>query len=280
MKIIKYALVLGALLVVVAGLAACAGSEGPQGPIGPAGPPGPEGPQGPTGPEGPSGPLGPEGPAGAGATGTEYVGSAVCSGCHTDIYDTFIQSGHPWKLNPVVDGQPPDYPFTGLPELPEGYSWDDISYVIGGYNWKARFIDQDGYIITDEPGATGNEEYLNQYNFANPIIGTEAEWVTYHSGEENLPYDCGSCHTTGYSPTGNQDDLPGLVGTWAEPGITCEECHGPGGLHMQNPQGVQMLIDRDAEQCGKCHSREEIESVNASEGFIRHHEQYEELFQP
>ena len=279
MKIIKYVLVLGALLVVVAGLAACAGSEGPQGPIGPAGPPGPEGPQGPTGPEGPAGPLGPEGPAGAGATGTEYVGSAVCSGCHTDIYDTFIQSGHPWKLNPVVDGQPPDYPFTGLPELPEGYSWDDISYVIGGYNWKARFIDQDGYIITDKPGATGNEEYLNQYNFANPIVGTEAEWVTYHSGEENLPYDCGSCHTTGYSPTGNQDDLPGLVGTWAEPGITCEECHGPGGLHMQNPQGVQMLIDRDAEQCGKCHSREEVESVNASEGFIRHHEQYEELFQ-
>ena len=40
-----------------------------------------------------------------------------------------------------------------------------------------------------------------------------------------------------------------------------------------------MTIDRDAEQCGRCHSREEVESVNASGGFIRHHEQYEELFQ-
>jgi hypothetical protein len=280
MKIIKYLLVFGALLVIVAGLAACGGQEGPEGLSGPAGAPGPEGPQGPPGPEGPAGPPGSAGEAaGAASVGAEYAGSAVCAGCHTDIYDVFVQSGHGYKLNPVVNGQPPEYPFTEVSELPEGYTWDDISYVIGGYNWKARFIDQDGYIITDEPGATGNEEYLNQYNFANPNVGTEAGWTTYHSGEEDKPYDCGTCHTTGYSPTGNQDDLPGLVGTWAEPGIMCEECHGPGGLHVQNPQGVQMMVDRDAELCGQCHRRGDIESVNASGGFIRHHEQYEELFQ-
>ncbi len=279
MKIIKYGLVCAALLVIVTGLAACAGQEGPEGPFGPAGAPGPEGPQGPPGSEGPAGPAGPEGEAAVGGVGAEYVGSATCAGCHQDTYDVFMKSGHPYKLNPVVDGQPPEYPFTEVTELPEGYTWDDIAYVIGGYNWKARFIDQEGYIITDEPGASGNEEYLNQYNFANPNVGTEAGWAKYHSGEEDKPYDCGSCHTTGYSPTGNQDDLPGLVGTWAEPGITCEECHGPGGLHVQNPQGVQMTIDRDAELCGQCHRRGDIESVNASGGFIRHHEQYEELFQ-
>ena len=279
MKIIKYVLVFAAMLVIVAGLAACAGQEGPQGSSGPAGAPGPEGPQGPPGPEGPAGPAGPEGEAGTGGVGAEYAGSEVCAGCHQDIADVFMQSGHPYKLNPVVDGQPPEYPFTEVTELPEGYTWDDIAYVIGGYNWKARFINQDGYIITDAPGASGNEEYLNQYNFANPNVGTEAGWVTYHSGEEDKPYDCGSCHTTGYSPNGNQDDLPGLVGTWAEPGIMCEECHGPGGLHIQNPQGVQMTIDRDAELCGQCHRRDDIETVNASGGFIRHHEQYEELFQ-
>jgi len=279
MKIIKYGLVCAALLVIVTGLAACAGQEGPEGPFGPAGAPGPEGPQGPPGSEGPAGPAGPQGEAAVGGVGAEYIGSATCAGCHQDTNDVFMQSGHPYKLNPVVDGQPPEYPFTEVTELPEGYTWDDISYVIGGYNWKARFIDQDGYIITDEPGASGNEEYLNQYNFANPNVGTEAGWAKYHSGEVDKPYDCGSCHTTGYSPTGNQDDLPGLVGTWAEPGIMCEECHGPGGLHVQNPQGVQMTIDRDAELCGQCHRRGEIESVNASSGFIRHHEQYEELFQ-
>jgi len=188
-------------------------------------------------------------------------------------------SGHPWKLNPVINGQPPDYPFTEIPELPEGYTWEDILYVIGGYNWKARFVNLEGYIITNPPGETGDSEYLNQYNFANPIVGSDAGWVTYNSGVENKPYDCGGCHTTGYNPRSNQDDLPGLIGTWAEPGIQCEACHGPGSLHAQNPMGVALKIDRDPEMCGKCHRRGDVTEVDASGGFIQHHEQYEELFQ-
>ena len=173
----------------------------------------------------------------------------------------------------------PDYPFTKLSEPPQGYTWDDILYVIGGYNWKARFVDTEGYIITDEPGKTGNAEYLNQWNFANPVIGKDAGWVTYHSGEEKLPYNCGACHTTGYSPSGNQDDLPGLVGTWAQDGIRCEACHGSGGLHVTNPSGYSMTVERDAELCGECHRRGEVTSINAKDGFIEHHEQYEEMFQ-
>ena len=78
----------------------------------------------------------------------QYVGRQTCSECHAEINEVFMKSGHPWKLNKVVDGQPPSYPFTEVPEVPEGYTWDDITYVIGGYNWKARFIGTDGYIIT------------------------------------------------------------------------------------------------------------------------------------
>lgn len=273
-----YLIALSLLAIIL--LVACAEPEGPLGPPGPAGPAGPEGPQGPPGEEGPAGPVGAAGPAGEDATsGADYVSSAVCAGCHSEINDIFMKSGHAWKLNPVVDGQPPDYPFSELPELPEGYTWDDILYVIGGYNWKARFVDKEGYIITDIPGQSGNTGYLNQYNFANPNVGEDAGWVTYHSGEEDLPYNCGSCHTTHYLPFGNQDDIPGLEGTWAEPGVKCEECHGPGGQHVSNPQAVDMKIDREAEQCGQCHRRGEIEAVDASGGFVRHHEQYEELFQ-
>lgn len=273
----RWIIIIAALMALAAVLAACAGSEGPPGPAGPAGPAGPEGPQGPRGQEGPPGQSGEA--AGASAFASEFVGTQVCAGCHSEIYDVYIKSGHAWKLSPVENGQPPEYPFTAIPEPPQGYTWDDILYVIGGYNWKARFVDKDGYIITDEPGKAGNTEYLNQWNLANPTIRKESGWVTYNSGAERLPYDCGSCHTTGYSPQGNQDGLPGLVGTWAAPGIQCEECHGPGSLHITNPPGFAMQIDRDAEMCGQCHRRGEIESVNASEGFIQHHEQYEELFQ-
>ena len=186
-----------------------------------------------------------------------------------------MQSGHPWKLNKVVDGQPPEYPFTEVPEPPEGYTWDDITYIIGGYNWKARFIDENGFIITGDADAT------TQYNFANEVVGNDAHWVAYHPGEEKS-YDCGPCHTTGYAAwpeDAHQDDLPGLIGTWAEPGVNCEECHGPGSLHVGNPSGVALDKDRDAELCGDCHYRGAPEAIDASGGFIKHHEQYEELFQ-
>ncbi len=273
---------IGIFLLLAALVMGCAGTQGEAGPPGPPGPQGEAGPPGEPGPPGPAGPAGPQGDSGDAAVafvGAEYAGRDSCAECHQETYDVFMRSGHPFKLNLVVDGQPPEYPFTEVTEVPEGYTWDDILYVIGGYNWKYRFVDQQGFIITNPPEQTGVSDYLNQWNFANPVVGNVAGWTTYHSGEEGKPYNCGSCHTTGYSPVGNQDDLPGLVGTWSEPGIQCEECHGPGSLHAENPRGFSMEVNRDPEQCGACHRRGSVEEINAKGGFIQHHEQYEELFQ-
>ncbi len=245
------------------------------GPVGPQGEPGAGGAQGPPGPPGRDGVAGAPGPAGADGLSFEppvYVGSAACAECHEELYDVFIQSGHPYKLNKVVDGQPPEYPFTEIADPPEGYTWDDISYVIGGYNWKARFIDQDGFIITGDADAT------TQYNLWNDELEMGDEWVAYHAGEEK-PYDCGSCHTTGYTTSGNQDDLPGMIGTWAEDGVQCEECHGPGSSHVNHPMSFGMDIDRHPAACNECHSQGEVEIVEASDGFVQHHDQYGELFQ-
>ena len=244
------------------------------GPMGPAGPQGDQGPPGPDGNAGQIGAPGAPGQDGASYIPPAFVGSETCAECHEGVYDTFMQSGHPWKLTRVVDGEPPDYPFSSIPRPPEGYTWDDISYVIGGYNWKARFMDQQGYIIT---GA--DENATTQYNLPNDELGTNGRWVGYHAGEANLSYDCGACHTTGYSPEGHQDGLPGIEGTWAFPGVQCEECHGPGSLHANHPMAYGMEIDRDAAACGQCHVRGDFTEVNAADGFIQHHEQYEELFQ-
>jgi len=259
------------ITAVVTFVAACAGEPGPTGSQGPTGE---QGPPGPAGAQGEQGVPGPAGLDGLSYTPPTFIGSEACAECHQDIYDVFMLSGHPYKLNRVVNGEPPQYPFSEINDPPEGYTWDDISYVIGGYNWKARFIDQNGYIIT---GTDANA--TTQYNLENEALGLGGDWVGYHAGEENLPYDCGTCHTTGYSPIGNQDGLPGLVGTWAYDGIQCEECHGAGSQHAENPITVSVKIDRDAESCGACHSRGAVEEVNASNGFIQHHEQYEELFQ-
>lgn len=255
----------GVALVGVALLTACAGPAGPQGSAGPAGPPGPAG---------AAGPAGSPGPAGKDLTlvPTAYVGTATCQACHAAIAKTFVQHGHAYKLTKVVDGQPPKYPFSSVPQPPEGYSWKDVTYVIGGFGWKARFIDKEGYIIT------GDEKAKTQYNLRNDELNLGPGWAPYNAGKKT-PYDCGSCHTTGYKAVGKQNNMAGMVGTWALEGIQCEKCHGPGGSHVKDPTSFKMDIVRDAAFCGKCHSRGAVEAVDAAGGFIQHHEQYEEIFQ-
>jgi hypothetical protein len=248
-------------IVILILLAGCIGSQGEEGPVGPAGP------------AGVPGPPGPEGEAASAAQ--DFIGSTQCGSCHEEEFERFALSGHPYKLTKIEDGQPPTFPFDartgGVTDPPNGYAWEDISYIIGGFGWKSRFIDQNGFIIT------GDEKATTQYNFANEAVGTDEQWVAYHAGEEK-PYDCGSCHTTGYDPVGHQDDLEGIIGTWVFPGVQCEECHGPGSRHAENPYGVRMVLDRSSQLCGRCHIRGNPAEIDASGGFIKHHEQFEELF--
>lgn len=270
----KWLVLSGALALLLVLLAACASTQqGPIGPVGPAGPAGPEGPQGPAGQTGPAGPAGKPATAGAG-----YAGSSTCGGCHKDIYDTYMKSGHAWTLTQLEKARPLVLPYTRIPAPPQGYTWADISYVIGGYNWKALFLDQNGFIITDQPGQSGNADYLNQFNLANPIVGKEAGWVQYHSGEPDMSYDCAACHTTGYQSGGHQGDLAGITGTWQETGVQCEACHGPGSLHASNPTGVRMLIDRDSQMCAQCHETGPSQSVDPETGMPMHQDQYGGMF--
>ena len=191
-----------------------------------------------------------------------YVGSDQCFGCHADQFNDWQASGHPWKLRKAEKAR-----YAKLP-LPPGYSWDEISYVIGGANKKARFIDLEGYIITQ---AKDGSEAKTQYNLE------DGSWSFYHKGEKK-PYKCGPCHMTGYSPEGNQDGRPGMIGTWPEDGIGCEECHGPGSDHAQKPSKDNISVVSTPEACGKCHQRGGINpKPPAKGGFIRHHEQINEL---
>jgi hypothetical protein len=86
--------------------------------------------------------------------GVEHASSEICSICHSELYVDFLKSDHLWKPAKEVEGQSPAHPFTEVTSPPEGFGWDNIAYVIGGHNWKARFIDQNGYIITSDADAT------------------------------------------------------------------------------------------------------------------------------
>jgi hypothetical protein len=253
-----------------------------------------------------------------------YIGSENCGVCHEAKYASFVQTGHPYKLTKVENGVAPAYPFTSLEGVIERVTdedgvtdntlgtpgtWPNVSYVIGGFNWKARFVDLNGYIVT------GSEV---QYNYATDGL------VAYHDDEVDKPFNCGNCHTTGWAhtdpvlnPTG-QDGLDGMHGTFFKGGIQCEACHGAGSTHAQTmdesditedaqPRTIAQLQGADAgvglaQSCGECHTRDGERDygtymsafdnartaagmdmllqggrIAASGGLVKHHEQYDEI---
>ncbi len=255
-----------------------------------------------------------------------YVGSERCGQCHPGIYAMFVNSGHPYKLNEIVSDGVPTYPFStidgalelisdddvsplAVDEAPDPGvgtdntlgtpgSYRDISFVIGGYGWKARWIDKDGYIVT------GSSVQFN--------LETEG-FASYHDNETDKVYNCGNCHTTGWrrytSEAGDdrnlnrQNDLPGMEGTFAFGGVHCEACHGAGSDHVAGPNDdniTKIASARTTEQflaedmaygapaaCGDCHTRHAekdyptyvggVGLIQTSGGLIRHHEQHDEM---
>ncbi|MBI3092442.1 MAG: cytochrome c3 family protein [Candidatus Tectomicrobia bacterium] len=192
-----------------------------------------------------------------------FVGAEACARCHEQKVNDWRVSGHPYKLMPAREARNRPIP------LPAGFTWDDISYVIGGYKWKARFMGLDGFIIT-RTGADRDVPGKNQYNLENNT------WSDYEPGVQK-PYDCGSCHTTGFSEILNQDGRPGIKGTWVSGGITCENCHGAGSRHAASGDPTAITKDSSATLCGRCHTRGAADSIPASGGFIRHQEQNNEF---
>ncbi len=185
-----------------------------------------------------------------------YVGSEQCANCHREIYRDWQNSGHHLQLRSAEKADHSNI------ALPPGYQWKDISYVVGGINRKANFIDQKGYLITT---AKDGSKAKTQYNL-------ESEsWNDFFPGEVKQ-YDCAPCHTTGYMQQGHQNGRKGVVGTWFEEGIGCENCHGPSSRHAEQPRYAPSQL-ATAVICEDCHQRGGLKQS----GLLRHHEQINEL---
>lgn len=240
----------------------------------------------------------------------DWVGSDACQLCHSEKYNTWIASGHPYKFTVIQNGQPPVYPPEAInfqsdwmPNLVDGtLSWTDIAGVIGGYGWKARFVGQDGHVIGTAGSAYSPGYGHNQINFYG---GENYGWVDYHATTETIyNYSCFKCHTTGGTTDGTWLQAVEGLGNFTEQGIGCESCHGPGGDHVAAPSasnidkvyefahldnsiggldinGVVQTPDPNGNDvnflCGTCHNRSYTSPINSSGGFIKHHEQWDEF---
>ena len=239
-----------------------------------------------------------------------FVGSDACMSCHSDKHNMWVNSGHPYKFTIIEDGVPPTYPDeainfqdTWMENLGDGsHSWDNVAGVIGGYGWKARFVGTDGHIMGTANSAFSTGLGHNQFNFYG---GEDHGWADYHPGDEKIyNYSCFKCHTTGGDTEGTWLDGVDDLGTFTEGGIGCESCHGPGGEHIAGPttdnidriyefahldnslgglevDGVVQTPDPDGDDvvflCGTCHNRGYTDKIDASGGFVKHHEQWDEF---
>ena len=217
--------------------------------------------------------------------GAGYVGSAACSACHPDVAAEHRVHGHNHALTPV-QGQAPEYApegsRAGVPNPPADMTWNDVSYVISGYLHGAFFVDQDGFVATD--GVAGVN---TQWNLDFPPNGMVAAFVAYLPDQTSpMPYDyetCFRCHTTGPQPQDAndrrfQDGRPGILGTWVEPSVQCEVCHGPGSNHAPNPAARNIFVDSTPQTCGRCHAGDDNPDViAAADGFLGGNTQYAQL---
>ncbi|MFQ6605560.1 MAG: multiheme c-type cytochrome [Fidelibacterota bacterium] len=210
-----------------------------------------------------------------------FVGSSTCKQCHAEQYAEFIESGHPYKFNFSDGNEAPSYPNfveeSRVLNLPTGASsWNDILGVIGGFGWKARFVDNTGNIVGTANSVINTGGGQNQYNF---FSGTDWGWVDYHTTDvKEYNYGCFRCHTTGATETGEW--LPDVYGTFAYGGVQCERCHGQGSKHVESMGAGYIDLpagDEVTELCGQCHYRNSDHSVAVSSGFTKHHEQYDEF---
>ncbi len=197
-----------------------------------------------------------------------YVGSEKCSECHGDLHSKFLTTGHAFAFSEVEGGQAPTFPHTSLDFVPPYFSngWNDVSYVIGGFAWKYKLLDAEGYIYTGDDA---------QYNFAT------ASAVPYRPKDApgTVKFDCGKCHTTGWVSVddGGVPSLVGMDGEFFEQGVTCEACHGMGAQHAASRKTSDIILDTEASACATCHARNNGAQISAEAGFISNYSQYDEL---
>ncbi len=214
--------------------------------------------------------------------GATFVGSPACSACHADFAERSALHGHGQALH-RAQGAAPTFPAdaerAGVPSPPDGLTWTDVSYVIGGYLQGAYFVDADGYVVT-----TGGAGVDTEWQLDFPPNGTSAGFAPYLPGHADplpLEYECFRCHVVGAREQtadnpGSQDGRPGIEGTWVQAGVQCEACHGPGASHVPNPQARNIYVN--AGVCRDCHLYgDDADVIAAADGYVNPFTQWAEL---
>jgi len=182
---------------------------------------------------------------------SHFVGSSKCLECHEKNHKSWSHSRHPKMIqDPVKNPQIVVADFSKLPS-DANFALKDAVYTVGG-KFKQRFMMR--------KDLNGTEDYVlgnYQWNVQTQKWQGFKPWKYWY--KDAYPHDnnelptsraCDGCHFTGYMSTQKR----------VESGISCESCHGPASLHVENtssPIYKASLSDpvRQNEVCLQCHMR-------------------------
>ena len=207
-------------------------------------------------------------------TSGQYVGAKQCRECHSDLYYGWKSTLHPYKFQDAT------------PDTVIGDFTRNNTFEIDGHTIKME-RKGDNFFITC-PGPDGREHtYQARYvigAFWKQLYVTEfpdgelhilpAMWIVEKQKWAKCKYwsktvyqvSCTGCHNTG-SQLNYDPATKTYKTTWADKGVACEACHGPGKAHIQAAQkggNVHETIvnparipdaRRAAMVCGACHNR-------------------------
>jgi predicted CXXCH cytochrome family protein len=185
-----------------------------------------------------------------------YVGSAACQSCHQEIYAR-------WKKTRMANivRDPKVYPEAIIPDLSKAdpsivnFTKNDIALVYGSH-WKQRYFRKVGDDYFPIP-AQFNIDTKKWSKYHVPDTGGDW-WAKYYpdpkgdnSARPTGPL-CDGCHSVNYNIDTKQP---------TEWNVGCEQCHGAGSAHVQNPKLFNILNParqnyvQANDTCIQCHSQ-------------------------
>jgi len=195
--------------------------------------------------------------------GVKYVGSKVCAECHKDIYDSFSKTGMGRSMSSVTGSELEKVPASvtvsvrGLNRRFQVYRQGSDLYQsesVLDANGKEVFKSTHKIEFIVGSGANGFTAVVRRgnYLFEAPLsFYTKANSWGLSPGYEFRDYGfdrpvqegCVACHS------GRPQAVAGENGLYCDPpfrelAIACENCHGPGELHVRERQAGAPVPDR------------------------------------
>ena len=194
------------------------------------------------------------------APGVEYVGSKTCGSCHTEIFSNFQQTGMGRSMIPAGGNALPGLPAPvtvfdqDLGQYFEVFrkdgSWYESQYALdtSGKELYRQTLKMD-YVVGAGDNGLGFAVQRGLYLFEAPLsYYTKSRTWSFSPGYEfhnqaftrPIVTKCIGCHS------GRPNPVYGQIGLYKDPpfdelAVGCENCHGPGGLHVKERRQEQMM---------------------------------------